>query len=608
MIKANPTLVQQQEAVLHVNNTFDQYKKLLDPYYTRLLWVYKELNTFIQPKTADWSTSFKVNKMHEVSNKITPRIVSRNPKWIVSIKPDIASSTEWDSWELDMQEKAIRDLLSTTFDKYNLQEPVKLWAKWMVNYWPSFAKVKTKYDISRYTEKVDEEETYMDEMWVEQVRKIDKKIKEKVVNQYVTIEPVSWADIYYDPRYVLFSDMPAVVHVVWWVRLWDLKRNKEDYINIDLLDDVLKLDKSSSNYKENIQSVLWIQLVDTPDIDKNNLSVKFYYWLYDLKWDERLYKIGVVNGLICICFEEITQIPFEQIKCFEDTETNLSVWFLEPILGLQQELNYKKNSASEYINHSLNRSYIRSPNSWINPKRLVSKPNNIISTTKTVDEAMKNLQELPHREINPSYFQEQNDFERQIQGLTFTIDTNNSANTQWLTNTATGMRIKFFESNSVIDAVRKNFEQWLTRLAYKLLTEIAENTEDNITIKQLEDEGYREINKEAIMDTLNKYEITIETGTSSYDTLENRRDDAIAKGNIWLQYAWAWVPVNMQELFKDVLGTFEGTTPDKYIQKNIPIPWQPTWWGGMIPSMPWQPNSPEQIVEAVAKWDITAGV
>jgi hypothetical protein len=28
----------------------------------------------------------------------------------------------------------------------------------------------------------------------------------------------------------------------------------------------------------------------------------------------------------------------------------------------------------------------------------------------------------------------------------------------------------------------------------------------------------------------------------------------------------------MQELFKDVLGTFEGTMPDKYIQKNIPIP------------------------------------
>jgi len=608
MIKINPTLAQQQDAILHVNSSFDQYKKLLDPYYTRLLSVYKELNTFTQPKIADRSTSFKVNKMHEVSNKITPRIVSRNPKWIVNIKPDITSSVEWDTGELEMQAKAVRDLLSTTFDKYNLQEPTKLWAKGMVNYWPSFARVKTKYDLSRYVEVVDEEEKYIDDMGIEQVRKIDKKIRERVVNQYVTIEPVSWADIYYDPRYVLFSDMPAIIHIVSWVRLWDLKRNKKEYINIDLLDDICNLDRSVISYKENIQSMLGVNIVDVPDIDKNNLSVKFYYWLYDLKWDERLYKIWVANGLVCICFDEITQIPFEQIKCFEDTETNLSVGFLEPIMWLQQELNYKKNSASEYIGHSLNRSYLWSPNSGINPKRLVSKPNNIISTTKSVEEAMRNLQEIPHREINPSYFQEQNDFERQIQGLTFTIDTNNSSNTQGLTNTATGMRIKFFESNSVIDAVRKNFEQWLTRLAYKLLSEIAENSDENITIKQMDDDGYWEINKEAITDSLNKYEITIETGTSSYDTLENRRDDAIAKGNIWLQYAWAWVPVNMQELFKDILGTFEGTSADKYIQRNIPIPWQAVWWGGMIPTIPWVPTSPEQITEEVAKWNITAGV
>jgi hypothetical protein len=73
---------------------------------------------------------------------------------------------------------------------------------------------------------------------------------------------------------------------------------------------------------------------DTPKVDKNNLQVKFYYGLYDLKdnGDERLYKIGVANDLICICFEEITQIPFEQIRCFEDTESNLSVGFLESIM------------------------------------------------------------------------------------------------------------------------------------------------------------------------------------------------------------------------------------------------------------------------------------
>jgi hypothetical protein len=90
---------------------------------------------------------------------------------------------------------------------------------------------------------------------------------------------------------------------------------------------------------------------------------------------------------------------------------------------------------------------------------LISKANNIISTTKTVEEALRNLQELPHREINAGYFQEQNDFERQIQGLSFTVDTSNPKSQQSLTNTATGARIKFYESNIVIDEVRKHFEQ-----------------------------------------------------------------------------------------------------------------------------------------------------
>ena len=88
-MKIRTTDTQQQSAVLHVTETFRQYKEILQPYYERLLDVYKELNSFKYPKKADWTTTFKVNKMHEVSNKILPRIISRNPKWIVSMKPDI---------------------------------------------------------------------------------------------------------------------------------------------------------------------------------------------------------------------------------------------------------------------------------------------------------------------------------------------------------------------------------------------------------------------------------------------------------------------------------------------------------------------------------------
>ena len=92
MIK--PSQEKQAKAVMLVANTYEQYSDLLQPYHNRMLAIYKELNSFQYPKKADWSTTFKVNKMHEVSNKILPRIVSRNPKWLVSFKPDLVNKLE----------------------------------------------------------------------------------------------------------------------------------------------------------------------------------------------------------------------------------------------------------------------------------------------------------------------------------------------------------------------------------------------------------------------------------------------------------------------------------------------------------------------------------
>lgn len=246
--------------------------------------------------------------------------------------------------------------------------------------------------------------------------------------------------------------------------------------------------------------------------------------------------------------------------------------------------------------------------SGINPKKLISKPNNIIPTTKSATDAMNNLIEIPHRQLDPSAFQEQNDFERQIQGLTFTIDTNNSNNTQGLTNTATGMRIKFFESNVVIDEIRKHFEAWMERLAYKVLAEIAENLWENMTIKQMWDDGFWEINKEAIMDAVNKYEIRIETWSSSYDTIEERRNDAIAKFNIWLQAKQAGVNADIDEITKDVFNTFEWVSWDKYIKPAQPMPWMPwvPWGWAMQVPMSEPGNTPAATVEAVAWGWVTA--
>jgi hypothetical protein len=88
-IKVRVNDVDQTKAVKYVASTFEQYKTLLSDYHKRSLDIYKEYSCFTQPKLADWKTTFKVNKAHEVVNKILPRIMSKNPKWIVSSKPDV---------------------------------------------------------------------------------------------------------------------------------------------------------------------------------------------------------------------------------------------------------------------------------------------------------------------------------------------------------------------------------------------------------------------------------------------------------------------------------------------------------------------------------------
>jgi len=593
---------EQLDLVMYIQETFDNYQELNESRRDELFNIYEEYRSFKQEKQADWSSTFKVNKAHEIVNKVLPRIMAKNPRWLVNIRTDeFDDKDKLLTWEakanritkLNQMALGVQDYMTYIWDRYNLKEPVRLWAKNMLIYGKWFAKVKFKYETAR-------------------IRESNGKITEKVVWEYPTIDAKSWTDIYTDPRYVLLEDCPAVIEVTSWVRFADLKRKKDKYINLDKIENLpteSEFSKDKTWSKARIYEVTWIPLKDISNwVDKDTLTIRTFYGLYSLEWeDEKLYKVSTVNDMIVIEFKEITSIPFEDIKAFDDTETGNAVWLVEPIMSLQEELNFKKNSASEYINQSLNRSHIWSPNSWINPADLVSRPNNIIATTKDAQTAMANLIEIPHRQLDSAYFAEQNDIERQIQAQSFTVDTAQQKSPQGLTNTATWARIKFFESNAVIEELRKHFEEWLERLAYKLLEVTFENMEDNIAIKKLWDEWFWEINKELLRDAFTRYSIKVEVNSSSFDDLESRREDSIGFFNTLALGAQAWVPIDFTEAMKDVIWTFEKKNPERFIktpeavQAEQPAPWE----------LPWeeQPENPAAaLTEKVAQWGITTWV
>lgn len=549
------------------------YKELTQQRRRELTDVYKAFSTFVEPQEEDWSASFRVNKAHEIIEKTLPRIVAKNPKWLVSVKSEGAFPDELKE-EADQYALFIQDYLTYIWDEYDLIEPARLWAKNMLVYGKGYAKVKYKYEIARVkTQSVTEVANELGELELDEDGEVrtefQEKITEEVIGEYPTIDVKSWTNVYYDPRFVLMDDRPSFIEETEGVRLGDLMR-KGDFINLDKVEAIgnIKDDIKGEDYKRSVLQIAGISdsktKIDTR-INTETLTTKTFYGLFNTgskAVDERLYKITTVNDVVVILFEEITQNPFEEIKCFEDPETAFARGFVEPIMGLQDELNFKKNAASEYINKSLTRQVLFSHNSGIDPST-INDP--VIVTSTSAEEAQRNFIELAKPEINPSYFQEQNDIERQIQAASFSIDTANPKSQQALTNTATGIRVKFFENNSVIDEARKHFERGLQSLAYKLLLSAFENIEGNIAIKKQGTEGYWKANKEALRDAVQRYSIRVEVNSSAFDSIENRREERLALFNTLLQAQAQGVNVNMEAATKDLLETFETLDTARYL-------------------------------------------
>jgi hypothetical protein len=573
----------QVRAIKQVSDYYETSSKRMEKFKQRRLEIYKEYESITEKRQSNWSSSFKINKMREVVEKVLPRIIAKNPRWIVTPSevdyfPDTPEILELRAQIVDgisneqreeiegeirtvKQEKttewarAVQDYLTYIWEEYNQIEPVRRAAKSMIKFGKTYMKVKYKYERSFLSE-VDAEGGQV--------------LAEEVTGEYPTVEVKSWTDVYYDPRFIDLRDRPAFVEVSRGVRFSDLWRKKGAYMNLDKVEKLGNLgsDLSDDSYHEAVAAIAGVSVggVDNK-VDLGSLDLKTYYGYFstakhgDPKF-EKIYKIVTVDDLVVIQMDQISRIPFVEIKCFEDTETADAYGFLDTIVGMQKEYNFKKNAAAEYINKHLTRQVVWSSQSGIDP-RTMNDP--VIVTSKSVNEALANFQELQRPQIPSSYFQESNDFERQFQAATHTVDTSNPRGQQALTNTATGARIKFFESNSVMEEVRQHFEKGLEEVAYLMLQSAFENMEDNIVFKKTGTEEFWNVNKEFLRNAIMRYSIRVEANSSSFDSIESKREDAIAWYNILSQAKSQGLNVNLEEGLRDTANSFEKKDIGKYL-------------------------------------------
>lgn len=573
---------QQNKIILHIKDFFNECKNNMETYRLDMTEIYETVNNFKRKKTnpktlnskKEEKTEYLVNKAFEIENKIQPKIVWNNPSRIVTFKPSY--QIEKNVEESDMADM-IRDYLYDLYRKQDIREVLRLICKWGIRFGNSFAKVDYKYNIERVKSKKEKEE-YNEEWQV--ISSIVDSIDEEVSGEYPCIEYKSWNDIYYDPRYLRLEDFPGIIEIADKVRLSHFAKSTK-YMNTDKLVDCCQWQQEDNEtYKQRMLSILGIQVDEQSFIRPSSLTVKKYYGYYDLtdsedmKW-ERLYEFWTVNDAILIYAREITQLPFEDFRVFLDTEGYYAKGYIQSIIWLQNELNHQKITAQDYINKALYPPMIRSPNSWIDPRQWNPWPWQIIVTSVWAQQALEDFVQFPYRDLPPMYWNNQNDLERQIQGATFTIDPRANPWQQAITDTATGAKILAFESNEVTGDTRKEFENMMSRLAYKLLQEAYDNMEWNIKVPKKDWTGDREVNKEAFKNALSKYNIIIESWSSSYDSVEQRRNDAIAQLNLWQTAAKMWVPVDLKYLFQRVMETFEGVDTTKLFSQQLPM-WLPT--------------------------------
>lgn len=598
---------QESDVLGFITETLNSYESQTDDWKEQNLEIYEALSTFTEPNTWDNFPRFKINLMHIILRQVVPRIIAKAPRPMVSVRTD--AFFEWEDKaegeeraamlaRNDKFAQAMQDYLTVVFAQENFQERLKYWVVNQLTYWNAFAQVTSKYKIKRSKDKK------------------SKKISEKIIDVLPTLDIISFSEMLFDPRYKIMEDMPWYARVKEWVRIRDLlfATNSDwqpKYFNLDKVEKLGNTKfNSTSSYKNQIEAVTWISWVSLESgIDKNALDLQIYYGFYSLTdeaKDERLYEITMVNKAVVIGMEEIVKMPILDIKGHEDPEIYLAVGLLAPIMGIQDEMNYQKNSRALAVSKSLNRDYLWSADSGIDPSQLVGgKWWTIIYAANWVEQAKRGFEEIADRPLDNSYFSDMNDLNRDAQRLSHTTDVTQPQGQTNLTNTATGAKIAFFESNSVIAGLRKNFEQGVQELGMKILEWTFDNIDKDITLKRIDDGKFFRINKEAFRDALERYEIKIEANSSSFDDAESRRDDALAIKNIWIEAAKVGVPVDLSGLFKTVFGTFENINPEELIQEQDiaqEIAWGVAGGEQNPPSKPWEAA---QTVEAVVGWGLT---
>ena len=497
-------------------------------------------------------------KAFEQVEKIAPRIYGNNPKFVLSL--NIESNPELPEADMVANRDAAQLALNYFWKRGNCQKKGRNWVKQGLICGVAFAKAT----FIRTTMTTESEETEMDMEGNMTIRTVK---KEQVLNEFPSFETPDILDMYFDPRIENVEDMLSIIEVKDNVRYADLEQNKDIYFNLDQVKNLAGTPQLVGDQKK--QTKFNQQgMVTQQQTDENLLTLKKYFGYFSEKEDEAaadFYEIHTVNDSVVVLYRELEINPWEKWNPIEVPGQGVGIGVVEPIAKLQKAYNLTRNQRAENISLILNRMWLMKQGAGIDPRKLISRAGNIIPTRD-----MDALQPIVTPDVTQSAFAEANSINTEIQQALGTIDTATDNNSNGFSNLATGQKIRWNEYNVRFKAIKQNFEEALARLGEKMLLLTGKEATLNPTVQDPITQKFFKLATTAFNNVSDFYTTTVLPDSTSYDSIENKRDDALTLWQLMSAAKAQGVNVNSEKGFRSVLETFQGVNPDEIIQPPAP--------------------------------------
>lgn len=535
----------QDKIVKHVNQTFKDFDVLLKRYRQKWYSLFVDTYHFETKRKGDGKSQVFFPKAYEQVEKIAPRITGNDPKFVLDLNYPVNQQIPDANMELNM--KAVQMGLNYFWKVGRCKKKARTWAKGGLVAGTAFAKV----EFARQTMKTKQKEivTNKDGDLVEKTTEI-----EQVMIEYPTFRALDILDCYFDPRIESVDDYSAFIENVDNVSLQDLLDNPE-FFNKEELKNLQNRAYSSEgdNYKQNKFNLEGIPSTETSEIKKTNYRV--YTGVFKEDEDEKLIEAIVVDGSILVSYKEIEFLPIEKYSPVEIPNQGVGVGVVEPIQKIQDAYNLTRNQRLENVSLVLNRMWLMKQGAGIDPRKLRSAAGNVIAVRDLQD-----IQPLQTPDVTSSSYSEAQALNTEIQTTLGTIDTAQDNSAGGFTSLATGQKIRWNEYNTRFNAIKANFEDALAALGQKMLMMVGKEALKNPIVKDEVTGRFFEIAKESFNDVSDYFTANVLPDSTAMDSIDNKREESLGFGQLAIAYKAQGVNVPMDQVWKDIVQTFQKDT------------------------------------------------